>query len=261
MDYHQFLIGLPLVPSPPLMNNISYPRSVADLSSLPVTNQTFSKEQGLSMVGLPLVPTSPAMNLPKNLGKFTYPRSPMEGLPPVPDPPLSPVSPKLPKQYLSVSVPTHRVWKDMKPESHIESILSLPVYDVPSLEEVLKKTRQPFLQEQLKKMIETQKQYEGKGIRTRGWREASPKKGRDRHQLMDECGDACFLRPETEGFPIYPKCQLGNGKCRGLQSAKIRADQWGYPKVEDMANKILESKYKDLSSFLPRIKIILISFI
>ncbi len=171
---------------------------------------------------------------------------------------LPPLTSNGDKVYLpSVSVPTYKVWDNMKPNDHLDAILSLPVYDIPTLEEVLSKTRQPHLRERLERMIKEQKEYEGRGIRTRGWQARSPKKGKDRHQLMNECGSACFLKPETEGFPICPKCQLGDGRCAcavdcgGLMSSKNRAAQWKYPNVEALADKLLQTKCKDISSFLP----------
>ena len=94
-------------------------------------------------------------------------------------------------------------------------------------------------------MIEKGRQNEGRGIRTRGWKARAPKKGRERHRLMAECGEACFLKPDTEGFPICPRCSLqGECKCEidcgGVQAAKIRAAQWKYPGVEAKADKMLK---------------------
>ena len=179
---------------------------------------------------------------------------------PVPSPVILPVStpvvtlptvstnnPGNPKKRQTVS--TVEVWGDkmMPNDKHLKEILSMPVYDVPALEEVLKRTRQPSIRADLERMISEQKKG-GRGGRTRGWRARSPKKGRDRHQLMRECGRKCFLDPDNEGFPICPKCQLGDGKCicaidcGGVTSAKVRASQWGYPKIRAKADEILKRK-------------------
>ena len=137
--------------------------------------------------------------------------SPVSAMPPIIMPTfiLSPTVSILPSIKKEVGLPSVPLMN----ESHLENILSLPTYNIPTLEDVLKKTRQPYLQKSLKGMIETEKQYEGRGIKTRGWRALAPQKGHDRHQLMAECGNACFLRPDNEGFPICPKCQFGDEKC------------------------------------------------
>ena len=69
-----------------------------------------------------------------------------------------------------------------------------------------------------------------RGSRTRGWREAAPKKGAERHQLKQQCGSKCFLQPETEGFPVCAKC-VGDQcscqiDCRGVAAANVRAHQY-----------------------------------
>jgi len=90
------------------------------------------------------------------------------------------------------------------------------------------------------------RQGEGRGGRTRGWAAAAPQRGRERHELMRDCGSSCFLKPETEGFPICAALREGHGckvDCRGITSAKVRAGQWKYPDVYDEATK-LQKKYK-----------------
>jgi len=65
---------------------------------------------------------------------------------------------------------------------------------------------------------------------------------------MSQCGAGCFLDPAHEKFPICPKCQLGDGKCscaiscKGLTAAKIRAKQWGYESIAELADKLLKEK-------------------
>jgi len=235
----------------PISSNLpkTLPKTLPALPSL-VSNNT----------SLPPLPTN-LPPLPNTLSGPTIPApsSPAEYLSrPISSLPLPPVvlSPRTNKQYPServnlslVSVPTYKVWEGMNPSNHVDSILSLPVYDIPSLEKVLENTRQPYLQKKLKTMIETQKEKEHRGSSTRGWSARAPQKGKDRNQLMDECGDMCFLRPENKGFPICPKCQLGPaGKCQceidcgAVQAAKNRAAQWGYTDIESKADKILQKK-------------------
>lgn len=64
-------------------------------------------------------------------------------------------------------------------------------------------------------------------ISARGWHEISPKKGIERKLLKEKCGDACFLRPEDNGYPICPKLSETNDTCkvdcRALASTKTRA--------------------------------------
>ena len=83
---------------------------------------------------------------------------------------------------------------------------------------------------------------DGRGIHTRGWDKVKPKLTTERRLLKSKCGNACFLYPQENGFPICPKCKNGRCKCeidcRGLLSAKIRANQWGYKGIARSANKI-----------------------
>jgi hypothetical protein len=61
-----------------------------------------------------------------------------------------------------------------------------------------------------------------------GWAIASPKKGKERNQLMDKCGKVCFLRPEVKKYPICAALREGKGckiDCRGVLAAKKRANQ------------------------------------
>ena len=161
----------------------------------------------------------------------------------------------LPKATVSISSPplspktlpplkSSPIFDDVT-QDHLTSVLSMPLYKIPSLEEVLSRTRQPYLRERLQRMID---QGHETNSPTRGWAARAPQKGNDRHQLMKECGSKCFLKPDTEGFPICPKCELGNGACLcqidlgAVYSSKIRGSQWGYPEVVSKADKIIEYK-------------------
>ena len=86
---------------------------------------------------------------------------------------------------------------------------------------------------------------EGRGGRTRGWAAAAPQKGIERRNLKAKCGEQCFLKPKTEGFPICAALREGQGcrvDCRGVTSARVRAAQWKYPRVIKEAEK-LQRKY------------------
>lgn len=78
--------------------------------------------------------------------------------------------------------------------------------------------------------------------RTLGWKVDAPKKGSERHMLKQQCGNQCFLKPETEGFPICAKCV--NDKCsckidcRGLASAKVRAHQYHHEELYDAIDRL-----------------------
>jgi hypothetical protein len=78
---------------------------------------------------------------------------------------------------------------------------------------------------------------DGRGSRTRGWREASPKRGEERETLKKKCGDKCFLLPEKNKFPI---CRPDScvPDCRGILSAKIRAKQYKYENVANIAESL-----------------------
>lgn len=100
--------------------------------------------------------------------------------------------------------------------------------------------KREILQQQLEKEKE-------KKSATRGWRAASPQKGKERHEISQVCGaDKCFLIPGQEKFPICPSLRTTKGKCgvdcRALQSAVIRGKQYNYPQVVKKAEQ-LQAKY------------------
>jgi len=100
----------------------------------------------------------------------------------------------------------------------------------------------------LKRRIASYKsQDESRGSRTRGWGIDAPRRGRERHLLLEKCGDRCFLIPEKESFPICTRCQSETEcncqlDCRGLNAAKIRAHQWKYENLYDTIDQ-LEREY------------------
>src|SRR6516225_3057667 len=92
----------------------------------------------------------------------------------------------------------------------------------PSLEEVLESL--PSSRNYKREILEEQIKSGGQKInRTRGWRASSPQRGIERHELKDKCGDACFLDPENEKFPVCSSLRATGGKCgydcRGIESA------------------------------------------
>lgn len=91
--------------------------------------------------------------------------------------------------------------------------------------------RVPFERAKAKpETIASTKKLERMGVSTisnAGWGELEPKRGAERTELKEKCGDACFLRPEDNAFPICAKLSKTDGKCQvscaGLGAAKTRA--------------------------------------
>lgn len=87
-----------------------------------------------------------------------------------------------------------------------------------------------------KKRIKSNKQRSS----TRGWKKASPKRGKQRMMMKKKCGTKCFLKPSTMGYPVCNKsCKYD---CRGIQSAINRAKQYHENKIADKAMR-LKSKH------------------
>ena len=143
-------------------------------------------------------------------------------------------------------------------QDELAEILSMPFSNIPTLEETLKNTDQPSKRAKLEKMIREKRETEGRGIKSRGWDARAPIKGKERQQLQAECGDKCFLLPSVQKFPICasPRMNGGQSKCEidcgGVQSALIRARQWGYDEVAQKAEIILKECNKDRNNFLPK---------
>ena len=244
--------------------------------SLPPLSPIYSPSASLSKVPMTtLPPLSPRS--PRSLPPLS-PRSP-SSLPPLPPrsprslPPLSPrslppLSPRsLPPLKVPVSseikesrveIPIHEVYPEMTSDEHLSEILAMPFYDIPTLEETLKHTKQPARRAKIAEMIKTKKYEERRGIKTRGWSARAPTRGRERHQLKAECGDKCFLLPEKEKFPICASPRMTGGKskcaidCQGVQSALVRARQWGYSEVASKAEAILEKcNAEGMERFVP----------
>lgn len=143
------------------------------------------------------------------------------------------------------------------PPLEVSGMEEMRFADIPTLEETLKHTRQPARRAKLEAMIKEKKYEEGRGIKTRGWAARAPTKGKERHQLHAECGDKCFLLPESEKFPICASPRMGEGcavDCGGVQNAYIRAKQWGYDVVAKKAEALLQVCNKEgLKHFVPSV--------
>lgn len=86
----------------------------------------------------------------------------------------------------------------------------------------------------------------GRGSKTKGWKDAAPERGAERAALKHKCGKECFLKPDSNGFPICAALRSGKGckvDCRGIIAAKVRSGQWDYKDVREAAEK-LGKKYK-----------------
>jgi hypothetical protein len=79
----------------------------------------------------------------------------------------------------------------------------------------------------------------------KGWKYDAPKKGKEREQLLSQCGSTCFLLPGQQKFPICQACRTSM-KCdcnidkRGVKAAIVRAGQYKYTEVAKKARKILD---------------------
>ena len=80
-----------------------------------------------------------------------------------------------------------------------------------------------------------------------GWAVESPRRGTERHQLHQQCGDGAFLLPESEKFPVVAACRGGDHcdcaiSCKAVQAAYIRARQWHYDEVAEKALQLRKEK-------------------
>ena len=64
----------------------------------------------------------------------------------------------------------------------------------------------------------------------------------ERKYIKENCGDSCFLIPETNKFPICNKTLPCTYNCRGIKAASSRAGEFKYKKVL-MKSKELSSKF------------------
>lgn len=141
-------------------------------------------------------------------------------------------------------VPKQRQPSKSLSAQRIKQMTEMPVYQA-NIDEASKRVAPPHLV----KRTATYQKDQGRGRPTRGWALDAPKKGRERHLLKEKCGDKCFLLPDTEGFPICPKCVEDQCTCavdcRGLMAAKIRAHQYKYTDLYDSIDQLLETKCRE----------------
>jgi len=142
-------------------------------------------------------------------------------------------------RYIKVDGPTYQRLKD---QYHLQTSKR---YTKPAPSQ--RHSMQTISDQQIKAMLSMPVvPSEGRGSRTRGWSLDAPQRGLDRHLLRDKCGDRCFLIPETEGFPICPRCVEGQCQCqidcRGVAAAKIRAHQHKYTNLYDVIEQIEQEK-------------------
>ena len=233
-------------------------------TKLPPLKNRKTSTSSLNKPELPLSPRYRPSSPSVSLSNIEMPLLPVANLPtpspnsvpvlniPIKSSPSLQVSGKMDKKLpiSSTSTTTNK-------KNHLNEILAMPFADIPTLEETLTKTKQPAKRDKLKKMIHENRYLEGRGIKTRGWDARSPTRGKERQQLHDQCGDKCFLLPESKKFPICASPRMGKTRCeldcQGVLSSYIRARQWKYDEVAQKAEKILEKCNKDgLEHFVPK---------
>ena len=162
--------------------------------------------------------------------------------------PTSPTSPTSPSRSKLQGARERSLTKRGKKIGRLpnrEAWMSLPVVGSRTLKQTLDDV--PTSRKAVRRDLEEQisRKQEGRGSLTRGWKAAAPQRGEERHELMQRCGEGCFLQPDTEGFPICPSLREGKGcgiDCRGVTSALVRARQWGYENVAEEAEAIRKEK-------------------
>ena len=83
-------------------------------------------------------------------------------------------------------------------------------------------------------------------IQKEKWSFKSPKKGRERNELLTVCGPKCFLLPKLKKFPICSSLQRINSEipCQynksGIISAYKRAKQYKYENIAKNAKSLLK---------------------
>lgn len=80
--------------------------------------------------------------------------------------------------------------------------------------------------------------------KTRGWVLDFPTRGRERQEVVQACGQGCFLGPNLS-FPICKRCVNGRCSCqidpRGVQAAYQRARQYGHTRIAERADRLRKS--------------------
>lgn len=86
------------------------------------------------------------------------------------------------------------------------------------------------------------------------WKEKKPHSKKERKDLMEKCGEECFLIPSRKKFPICNKITDKNSECsyncKGLKAASSRAGEWGYKRVLKTSKRLTKELdcYKEKST-------------
>jgi len=203
----------------------------------------------------PRSPKSPKTSLTKSPKVFLPPLSPKKSPQAKPLPLLSPKN--IPKANLPKLSPKSPKTKKLPPLSPKSQKLSPKLSRSPKTKKLPPLSPKSQKQSKSPKKSPTTKlpplkltsaQLNKRNERSRGWRELSPKPGPERKELKETCGNACFLRPEDNGYPICRKLQQGEASCqvekKGVKAALSRARQQGEEKVEFKAEVILNKMEK-----------------
>lgn len=70
------------------------------------------------------------------------------------------------------------------------------------------------------------------------WGSKKPSSVGERRFIHENCGDSCFLIPETNKFPICNKTLPCTYNCRGIKAASSRAGEFKYTKVLETSKKL-----------------------
>jgi hypothetical protein len=114
------------------------------------------------------------------------------------------------------------------------ALMRSPVRKVKSSHKIKRSARKS---PKVKRSARNTKRSVGRGGRTRGWRDISPARGKERTEMLKRCGAKCFLSPKIKGYPI---CAVNTCKpdCRGIIAAKVRSAQFKEKSVMALAKKM-----------------------
>ena len=75
-----------------------------------------------------------------------------------------------------------------------------------------------------------------------GWKEAAPKKGPERREMLARCGRKAFLDPDHLKYPVIAYGKSCKIDPRGVLAADRRADQYHHPRLAAKARQIAKKK-------------------
>ena len=73
------------------------------------------------------------------------------------------------------------------------------------------------------------------------WGLKKPTSVGERKFVKQNCGESCFLIPQSNKFPICNKDLPCTYNCRGLKGASSRAGEWKYEKVLQRSKELTEA--------------------